>query len=550
MIGLFSYYSQWIQSFSSLIRPLVQVNSFPVPAPARQAFEKLKAEIEKAVLHHIDEEKPFVIESDASQHTIAATLNQCGRPVAFFSRTLSQTEQKHSAVEKEALAIVEAVRKWRHYLYNRHFTLLTDQRSVSFMFNSSFHSKIKNDKIERWRLELACFSYDIIYREGKLNIPPDALSRVACSSVYSSTRVISATASASLEHYHGMLCHPGVRRLNHFVRSRNLPFSIEEVKKVCKQCPVCCKIKPRFFIRPESRLIKATQPWERLSIDFKGPIPSSTPNKYMLTVVDEFSRFPFAFPCQQTDSQTVIHCLSTLFSIFGTPMFLHSDRGSGFVSQEIRNWLHAHGVATSNSSPFHPTGNSQVERFNGTIWKHVQLALESRNLQVKAWESVLSDALHAVRTLLCTSTNSTPHERMFSHQRRGSSGSSLPIWLCSPGKVLLKRHVRPSKYDPIVTEVDLLQSNPHYATVRMADGRESTVSVEDLAPAGGRDPEDRSLSDPGVIQPARSESDAPSTDSQVSHSPSGELRRTTRLTRPPARLTYGEGFELKEGRMS
>ena len=147
VIGLFSYYSQWIQSFSSLIRPLVQVNSFPVPAAARQAFEKLKAEIEEAVLHHIDEEKPFVIESDASQHTIAATLNQCGRPVAFFSRTLNQTEQKHSAVEKEALAIVEAVRKWRHYLYNRHFTLLTDQRSVFYVqLVLSFQDQERQDR--------------------------------------------------------------------------------------------------------------------------------------------------------------------------------------------------------------------------------------------------------------------------------------------------------------------------------------------------------------------------------------------------------------------
>ena len=59
----------------------------------------------------IDSTVPLVVETDASDHAIAATLNQSGRPVAFFSRTLTGSEQRHSAVEKEAYAIVEALRK-------------------------------------------------------------------------------------------------------------------------------------------------------------------------------------------------------------------------------------------------------------------------------------------------------------------------------------------------------------------------------------------------------------------------------------------------------
>ena len=535
VIGLFSYYSQWIRNFSDLIRPLVQSNSFPLSNDALSAFENLKSEIEAAVLHHVDENKPFVIETDASNYAIAATLNQCGRPVAFFSRTLNSCEQKQAAVEKEALAIVEAIRKWRHYLYHKHFTLITDQRSVSFMFDTSKRSKIKNDKIERWRLELSCFSYDIVYREGKLNIPSDALSRTACSSIFASNRTISSMSNASLEEFHDKLCHPGVKRLYHFIKSRNLPFSLNDVKQICKDCPVCCKIKPRFVQRPCTHLIKATQPWERLSVDFKGPIPSNTQNNYILTIVDEYSRFPFAFPCRQTDSRSVIQCLTTLFSIFGMPMFIHSDRGTGFVSQELRNWLHTQGVATSNSSPFHPTGNSQIERYNGTIWKHVQLALESHNLPSKAWESVLTEALHAIRSLLCVATNATPHERLFSHQRRGSSGSSLPSWLCSPGKVFLKHHVKSSKYEPSVTEVDLLQANPQYATVKLTDGRESTVSLQDLAPVG---------------KPSTSTDEGDDDDSSQFLSNPDDLRRSSRSSKPPMRLNYGPNFEINEGRMS
>ena len=73
---------------------------------ALSAFYQLKNDIELSVVCAVDETASFQVETDASEFALAATLSQKGRPVAFFSRTLSKTEQKHSAVEKEAAAIV------------------------------------------------------------------------------------------------------------------------------------------------------------------------------------------------------------------------------------------------------------------------------------------------------------------------------------------------------------------------------------------------------------------------------------------------------------
>ena len=83
------------------------------------------------------------------------------------------------------------------------------------------------------------------------------------------------------------LCHPGITRMNHFVCSRNLPYSIEDIKSVINHCITCCELKPRFYEPPSTHLIKATQPFEHLNIDFKGPLPTSTKNRYIFTIIDE-----------------------------------------------------------------------------------------------------------------------------------------------------------------------------------------------------------------------------------------------------------------------
>ena len=475
-LGLFAHYSRWIHNFSTKIKKLSDNQKFPLDESAKRAFDDLKADIERAVLHHIDDSAPFVVETDASDTAIAATLSQSGRPVAFFSRALNASELKHSAIEKEAYAIVESIRRWKHFLATRHFSLITDQKSVSFMLDSKQHGKIKNEKIQRWRLDLSCYSFDISYRKGKENAAADALSRI-----------YSAAADADLNpllQIHSKLGHPGVTRMAHHVRVQNLPYSIDNVRSMIANCRICNTCKPRYIKPPTAHLIKATQPWERLSVDFKGPLPSTSRNKYIFTVIDEFSRFPFAIPCVDTSAGTVIKCLTHLFTVYGMPAYIHSDRGLAFTSSEYQRFLLRHGVASSKTTPYNPQGNGQCERYNGIIWRTILLTLENHSLPVAKWEDVLPAALHSIRSLLCTATNCTPHERFLNFARRTTVGSSVPSWLSSPGPALLRRRVRSSKYDPVVDEVEVLHTTPNYAYVRMPNGRETTVSLRDLAPKG------------------------------------------------------------------
>ena len=474
VVGIFAYYCKWIERFSEKIRPLSHNSIFPPPSTVVKAFKLLKEDILKATVTTIDPDVPFTVETDASDFAIAATLNQAGRPVAFFSRTLNASEAKHHSVEKEAYAIVEALRQWRHLLIGRHFKIITDQKSVSFMYNNRTKGKVKNDKIARWRLELSDYQYDIVYRPGINNPAADAFSRAKYCSAMLYT-------DAKLCEIHNALCHPGITRMNHFVKTRNLPYSINDIKKMTELCQTCSELKPRFH-NSTGTLIKATLPFQQLNVDFKGPLPSTSSTRYLLTIVDEFSRFPFAFPCKDMKTETIIKCFEQLFAIFGRPSYIHSDRGTDFLANDLKNYLNSRSIATSRTSRYNPRGNGQVERYNGIIWRTIMLALKTKNLPTTQWETVLPEAMHSIRSLLCTATNCTPHERLFSYQRRATSGNAVPSWLLSPGPVYVKRHVRQSKYDPIVEEAELLEANPEYAFVQFKNGNQSTVSLRDLAP--------------------------------------------------------------------
>lgn len=82
---------------------------------------------------------------------------------------------------------------------------------------------------------------------------------------------------------------------------------------------------------------------------------------------------------------------------------------------------------------------------------------------------VLSEVNHSIRSMLYNVTNVTPHQRLFQYQHRFPSEHSLPTWLTSPGPVLLHCHVQNSNYDPLVDEPDLIEANPQYPQIQLAD---------------------------------------------------------------------------------
>ena len=194
------------------------------------------------------------------------------------------------------------------------------------------------------------------------------------------------------------------------------------------------------------------------------------------------------FACSNLESKTVISCLMQIFYLFGACSYIHSDRGKSFMSSEFVSHMHSLRIATSRTSVYNPMSNGQCEKYNDIIWTGIKVALKTLNLPISKWEVVLPQVLHSVRSLLCTATNTTPHERFMNFQQRSTLGISTPSWLSSPGTVLVRKHVRGSKYEPVVEEADLIHATPNYAFIRFKNGHEATVSLKDVAPTPNQPP--------------------------------------------------------------
>lgn len=185
-VGLCSWYRRFIKDFSTLMSPINDLlkgrkkgQSIQWTTAAEESFVKIKQLlVSTPILSQPDFTQRFYIASDASNTGLGGVLYQIindeERVIAYASRSLSRAERNYSVVERECLAVLFNIEKFRGFVEGVPFTVITDHYSLLWL-NSL---KNPNGKLARWAVRLRQHTFDLVHRKGTQNIVPDALSRI------------------------------------------------------------------------------------------------------------------------------------------------------------------------------------------------------------------------------------------------------------------------------------------------------------------------------------------------------------------------------------
>lgn len=373
-LGLASYYRRFVENFAQIAAPLSDLTRTGKIKDwaghwlnkAQSSFEKLKKALTTApVLTLPDPEKDKLVVTDASKIATGAVLMQEERVIAYDSRKMNDAETRYPTQDQELLAVVRALKIWRHYLLGRKFQLDTDHQSLQYIFTQP-HLNLRQ---RRWMEFLEEYDFDIAYKPGKLNVVADALSRhpittrVHCNAISTLTSEFGkkieetlpedrefkeAWASLSKEArtdkeretfkhykiegkllYHKYkLCVPessGVRKLilhdthnspiaghagfmkTYFkIRSSYFwPGMKKEIAGYIRQCQICQQTKAEQLRIPGALepLGVPTAKWEVVSMDFITGLPRTQKgHDALMVVVDKLSKMAHFIPCRTTDT--------------------------------------------------------------------------------------------------------------------------------------------------------------------------------------------------------------------------------------------------------
>ncbi|GKA27150.1 ty3-gypsy retrotransposon protein [Tanacetum coccineum] len=290
------------------------------------AYNQLnKAMMEAPVLALPNFDQEFFVETDASGTGIGAVLCQNGHPIAYLSKTLATKHQSLLTYEKEFLAIVAALEKWKGYLLDRHFKIRIYHFSLKYLLNQKMttHFQLK------WLPKLLRYDYEILYKKGSENVVVDALSRVKDSwkndidvqnliqslldQSYKGNKYIWINGVLKrkgnvvvggneqlrkdlIKHFHSEAIggHSGVH-----VTTKKLSavFYLKGLKKMMKQlvreCDICQRQKPDLSAYPGliQPLPIPGRIWTEVTMDFIEKLPLSHRKSVIMVVVDRLSKY-------------------------------------------------------------------------------------------------------------------------------------------------------------------------------------------------------------------------------------------------------------------
>ncbi|XP_064485993.1 uncharacterized protein K02A2.6-like [Ornithodoros turicata] len=209
--------------------------------------------------------------------------------------------------------------------------------------------------------------------------------------------------------------HQGVVKTKQLIREKVwFPGVDRMVETAVKNCEACQRTVDGGRISPLKMTPLPDGPWQSLAADFAGPLPG---NKYLLVVVDEYSRFPVVATLSSLTAKSVTGKLNDIFTVHGLPYVLRTNNGPPFFSNEFAEFLDNNGIRHQKTTPLWPQGNGEVERFI----KNVKKTVKAAGVQGQLWKEALSEYLLNYRATPHSTTAVTPAELLFGRKIRTKS---------------------------------------------------------------------------------------------------------------------------------
>ena len=172
------------------------------------------------------------------------------------------------------------------------------------------------------------------------------------------------------------------------------------VRRVVKRCDTCQKAKKSSNKDHSSGgTLSVGRPWQQVAVDLVGPMPTTpSGNKWILVLTDHFTRWQNALPLQSATAPAIAQALDQrVFTYFGLPEVIHSDRGTQFESELFTELCALWRVDKTRTSPYHPQSNGIVERGNRTLGDALRCLLLEQNKRQEDWDELLHHIMRSFR---------------------------------------------------------------------------------------------------------------------------------------------------------
>lgn len=472
VIGMASWYRRFVPNFSTIVSPLTSLlkksKKFLWDDTCDRALRTIKEHLVSApILTCPDFTLPFIIQTDASAFGLGAVLSQetveGEKVISYISRSLTKNERNFTTTERECLAVLFAIEKFRPYVEGTRFTVITDHYSLKWL------NSIKDPvgRIARWAVRLQQYDFEIRHRKGKDNVVPDALSRAVpvvdaidapipdepqdpwylrlrrqvtenprhyplwrvtddrlykyVSTPYpdltpdmdSWKPVVPKEQRRSVIHqYHDLPTagHGGVNKtVKRVAQHCYWPKMRQDIAKYVRNCETCAHTKPeqrapRGLMGGHSII---SRPWEVISTDIVGPLPRTARGyAFILVVADCFSKFPLMFPLRTATAAAVArHIEENVFLLFGAPKRIICDNGVQFRSRQFQELTQRYGCHVSYTAYYHPQANP-TERINRVLKTMLTAYVRDNH---RKWDEYLPSVACAIRTSKHEITGLTPY---------------------------------------------------------------------------------------------------------------------------------------------